>query len=58
MSKKGGAAKAKEEATYEFRDIVLAKLRGFPAWPAQVREQALVIRERVLTFTSLFTFLL
>ena len=53
MSKKGGAAKAKEEATYEFRDIVLAKLRGYPAWPAQVREQALKAHERVLTFSPL-----
>ena len=34
MSKK--AAKPKDEVTYEIRDIVLAKIRGFPAWPAMV----------------------
>lgn len=34
MSKK--AAKPKDEISYEIRDIVLAKIRGFPAWPAMV----------------------
>ena len=38
MSKKSGkVAKDLEEQTYEIREIVLAKIRGFPPWPAQVR---------------------
>lgn len=31
------ASKQKEEFTYEIRDIVLAKIRGYPSWPAMVR---------------------
>ena len=30
-------AKPKEEFTYEVRDVVLAKIRGYPSWPAMVR---------------------
>ena len=37
MSKKGSAAKPKDEVTYEVGDIVLGKIRGYPAWPGQVR---------------------
>lgn len=38
MSKKSGkVAKDLEEQTYEVREIVLAKIRGYPPWPAQVR---------------------
>ncbi|EJD02697.1 Tudor/PWWP/MBT [Fomitiporia mediterranea MF3/22] len=44
MSKKG-AAKPKDETTYEVRDIVLAKIRGFPHWPAQVVDPANVPRD-------------
>ncbi|TDL24291.1 Tudor/PWWP/MBT [Rickenella mellea] len=35
MSKKS-TTKSKEEQTYEFRDVVLAKIRGFPSWPAMI----------------------
>ena len=35
MSKK--SAKQKDDQTYDLRDIVLAKIRGFPAWPGIVR---------------------
>ena len=35
MSKKG--SKAPKESTYEYRDIVLAKVRGYPPWPGMVR---------------------
>lgn len=35
MSKKGSKA-PKEVSTYEPNDIVLGKVRGYPAWPGQV----------------------
>ena len=35
MSKKGAKNQTKEQ-TYEIRDVVLAKVRGFPAWPGMV----------------------
>lgn len=35
MSKKGAKAQNKEQS-YDFRDIVLAKVRGFPPWPGMV----------------------
>ena len=37
MSKKGGPKQQKDEIKYEINEIVLGKLRGFPAWPGQVR---------------------
>ncbi len=30
-------SKSDKETTYEFRDIVLAKVRGYPPWPGMVR---------------------
>jgi len=36
MSKKGAKAAPKEVSSYEFRDIVLGKVRGFPPWPGMV----------------------
>ncbi|PAV18484.1 Tudor PWWP MBT [Pyrrhoderma noxium] len=36
MSKKGGPKQQKDEIKYEINEIVLGKLRGFPAWPGQV----------------------
>ena len=36
MSKKSGSKAVKDDTPYELRDIVLAKIRGFPAWPAMV----------------------
>lgn len=36
MSKKGGPKHPKDEIKYEVNEIVLGKLRGFPAWPGQV----------------------
>ncbi|KAH8107695.1 hypothetical protein BXZ70DRAFT_997415 [Cristinia sonorae] len=35
MSKKG-AKPPQTQQTYEFRDVVLAKVRGFPAWPGMI----------------------
>jgi hypothetical protein len=35
MSKKAGKSQ-KEQSSYEVRDIVLAKVRGFPPWPGMV----------------------
>lgn len=35
MSKKGAKPQAPQQ-TYELRDVVLAKVRGFPAWPGMV----------------------
>ncbi|CDO75693.1 hypothetical protein BN946_scf184585.g6 [Trametes cinnabarina] len=35
MSKKGAQTQIKEQ-TYEVRDIVLAKVRGFPPWPGMI----------------------
>lgn len=48
MSKKA-AAKPKDEATYEVRDIVLAKIRGYPAWPGQVCRVVLPRELRYIT---------
>lgn len=36
MSKKGGAKTPQEQPHYENRDIVLAKVRGYPPWPSMV----------------------
>ncbi|KAI0074405.1 hypothetical protein K474DRAFT_1601468 [Panus rudis PR-1116 ss-1] len=36
MSKKGTKAPPPPESTYEIRDIVLAKVRGYAPWPAMV----------------------
>lgn len=36
MSKKAAKNQPKEQ-TYEIREVVLAKVRGFPAWPGMVR---------------------
>ena len=30
-------SKSDKETTYDFRDIVLAKVRGYPPWPGMVR---------------------
>ncbi|KII92944.1 hypothetical protein PLICRDRAFT_37754 [Plicaturopsis crispa FD-325 SS-3] len=35
MSKKGGKSQ-KASSSYELRDVVLAKIRGFPPWPGMV----------------------
>lgn len=35
MSKKGAKAATKAQS-YEYGDIVLAKIRGYPSWPSQV----------------------
>ncbi|KAK7453182.1 hypothetical protein VKT23_011863 [Stygiomarasmius scandens] len=49
MNKKGSKA-PKEVASYEIRDIVLGKVRGFPPWPGMVVEPstvpARVLKER------------
>ncbi|OSD04126.1 hypothetical protein PYCCODRAFT_1444240 [Trametes coccinea BRFM310] len=49
MSKKGAQTQAKEQS-YEVRDIVLAKVRGFPPWPGMIVDPdtvpAPVARER------------
>ncbi|PCH35978.1 hypothetical protein WOLCODRAFT_28250 [Wolfiporia cocos MD-104 SS10] len=35
MSKKGGKTQAKEQS-YDVRDVVLAKVRGYPPWPGMI----------------------
>lgn len=35
MSKKG--SKTSKDTSYEYRDVVLAKVRGYPPWPGMVR---------------------
>jgi hypothetical protein len=37
-------SKSDKEATYEFRDIVLAKVRGYPPWPGMVRSSSIAFR--------------
>lgn len=37
-------SKSDKEATYEFRDIVLAKVRGYPPWPGMVRSSSTVFQ--------------
>lgn len=41
MSKKAAKNQHKEQS-YEIREVVLAKVRGFPAWPGMVRIVALL----------------
>lgn len=38
-------SKSDKEATYEFRDIVLAKVRGYPPWPGMVVDPQAVSKE-------------
>lgn len=38
-------SKSDKEATYEFRDIVLAKVRGYPPWPGMVVDPQNVSKE-------------
>ncbi|THH06047.1 hypothetical protein EW145_g4357 [Phellinidium pouzarii] len=45
MSKKAAAKPTKDEITYEVRDVVLAKIRGYPSWPAQVVDPENVPKE-------------
>jgi hypothetical protein len=40
MSKKGNTKTKEEQSSYELRDVVLAKVRGFPPWPGMVRHPA------------------
>ena len=50
MSKKGAKAaqSTKETVSYDVRDIVLAKVRGFPPWPGMVSSSTFLSRSRVL----------
>ncbi len=43
-------SKSDKETTYEFRDIVLAKVRGYPPWPGMVRSSFVVFLKRLLTY--------
>ncbi|KAI0266949.1 hypothetical protein BC834DRAFT_871703 [Gloeopeniophorella convolvens] len=38
-------SKSEKEATYDFRDIVLAKVRGYPPWPGMVVDPQNVSKE-------------
>lgn len=42
MSKKGAKTQNKEQS-YEVRDIVLAKVRGFPPWPGMVSALSVLV---------------
>ena len=50
-------SKSDKETTYEIRDIVLAKVRGYPPWPGMVRSSSVIFSEQ-LAYLSLFSFLL
>lgn len=43
MSKKTAKA-AKEASSYETRDVVLGKVRGYPPWPGMVRPSRISLR--------------
>ncbi|KAH8118973.1 Tudor/PWWP/MBT [Phellopilus nigrolimitatus] len=45
LSYKKGAANPKDEIAYSVKDVVLGKIRGFPAWPAQVVDPDSIPRE-------------
>jgi hypothetical protein len=42
-------SKSDKETTYEFRDIVLAKVRGYPPWPGMVRSSLIAFQTRSRT---------
>ena len=46
-------SKSDKETTYESRDIVLAKVRGYPPWPGMVRSSSVIFLNHSLT-CSLF----
>ena len=46
MSKKGAKTQNKEQS-YEVRDIVLAKVRGFPPWPGMVSAPPILVSRLV-----------
>ena len=59
MSTARKAAKAAgDKATYELRDVVLAKVRGYPAWPAMVLSRPAPTRSFTLLTTLFHLFFL
>ncbi len=40
-------SKSDKVTTYDFRDIVLAKVRGYPPWPGMVRFSSTVFQTRL-----------
>jgi len=52
MSKKGSKSAAKEVSSYETRDVVLGKVRGFPPWPGMVRRRVYRIISRKINLNS------
>lgn len=51
MSKKGAKTQNKEQS-YEVRDIVLAKVRGFPPWPGMVSAPSILASRLVAASAS------
>lgn len=46
-------SKSDKETTYDFRDIVLAKVRGYPPWPGMVRSSFIALQPIHLLAISL-----
>ncbi|THH31413.1 hypothetical protein EUX98_g2782 [Antrodiella citrinella] len=45
MSKKGSKPQTTTQQTYDLRDVVLAKVRGFPSWPGMIVDPESVPKE-------------
>ena len=57
MTSKKAAKPKEDDTTYELRDVVLAKVRGYPAWPAMVLSRPAPTRSFTLltTLSHLFS---
>jgi hypothetical protein len=51
----GRGSRSDKETTYEFRDIVLAKVRGYPPWPGMVRSSSMIFLSFSLTYSPLLS---
>jgi hypothetical protein len=51
-------SKSDKETTYEIRDIVLAKVRGYPPWPGMVRSSSVIFLSYSLTYTIFLSYCL
>ncbi|KAI3698347.1 hypothetical protein L2E82_42346 [Cichorium intybus] len=52
--KRGGAKGAKTKSQLNLGDLVLAKVKGFPAWPAKAVDGGILL-DFVLVFSSFYT---
>jgi hypothetical protein len=51
-------SKSDKETTYEIRDIVLAKVRGYPPWPGMVRSSSVILLCYLLTYIIFLSYCL